>query len=131
MVCANPDRVVQRGDKMIYCAGALADLYEAAGRHGGDGRQALSRRSTTSRARRPSRSPAGRSDPARILAVGDGIATDVKGANAQGLDIGCSSPPASMRARRRTGAGGSTRPLDALLGARRPRRAARMGELAW
>ena len=27
MICANPDRVVQRGDRLIYCGGALADLY--------------------------------------------------------------------------------------------------------
>ena len=27
MLCANPDVVVERGDKLVYCAGALADLY--------------------------------------------------------------------------------------------------------
>ena len=31
MVCANPDIVVQRGDKLIYCGGSLADLYESLG----------------------------------------------------------------------------------------------------
>src|SRR5207253_1177436 len=31
MICANPDRVVQRGDRLIYCAGALADLYAGLG----------------------------------------------------------------------------------------------------
>src|SRR5262249_55896833 len=31
MICANPDEVVERGDKLIYCAGAIADLYAAAG----------------------------------------------------------------------------------------------------
>ena len=31
MVCANPDVVVERGDKLVYCAGAIADLYAAAG----------------------------------------------------------------------------------------------------
>ena len=30
-ICANPDRVVQRGDQLIYCAGALADLYARLG----------------------------------------------------------------------------------------------------
>jgi HAD superfamily hydrolase (TIGR01459 family) len=30
-ICANPDKVVRRGDKLIYCAGALADLYTALG----------------------------------------------------------------------------------------------------
>ena len=27
MVCGNPDLVVERGDKLVYCAGAIADLY--------------------------------------------------------------------------------------------------------
>src|SRR3981081_4371740 len=31
LICANPDVVVERGDKLVYCAGALADLYAAAG----------------------------------------------------------------------------------------------------
>jgi HAD superfamily hydrolase (TIGR01459 family) len=31
MICANPDKVVQRGDKLVYCGGALADLYAGLG----------------------------------------------------------------------------------------------------
>ena len=31
MVCANSDIVVQRGDTLVYCAGALADAYAALG----------------------------------------------------------------------------------------------------
>ena len=31
LICANPDRIVQRGDKIIYCGGALADVYESLG----------------------------------------------------------------------------------------------------
>src|SRR5262245_39080780 len=31
MICANPDIVVERGDKLVYCAGALADAYAALG----------------------------------------------------------------------------------------------------
>ena len=31
MVCANPDVVVERGDTLVYCAGALADAYAALG----------------------------------------------------------------------------------------------------
>ena len=31
MICANPDLVVHRGHKLVYCAGALAELYEALG----------------------------------------------------------------------------------------------------
>jgi HAD superfamily hydrolase (TIGR01459 family) len=86
MVCANPDRIIHRGDKLIYCAGALADLYQELGGEVvmvgkpyapiyGIAREAVERLSG-----RPI-------DPTRILAIGDGIPTDVKGANAQGLDI--------------------------------------------
>jgi HAD superfamily hydrolase (TIGR01459 family) len=32
MVCANPDLLVERGDTLIYCAGAWADAYVALGR---------------------------------------------------------------------------------------------------
>ena len=31
MICANPDIVVERGDRLVYCAGALADVYAALG----------------------------------------------------------------------------------------------------
>src|SRR5262249_26249654 len=31
MVCANPDVVVERGDRLVYCAGAIADLYALGG----------------------------------------------------------------------------------------------------
>ena len=27
MLCANPDLVVERGDRLVYCAGSLADRY--------------------------------------------------------------------------------------------------------
>jgi HAD superfamily hydrolase (TIGR01459 family) len=31
MICANPDKVVRRGDHLIYCSGALAERYSAMG----------------------------------------------------------------------------------------------------
>ncbi len=31
MICANPDIVVERGDQLVYCAGAIADRYAAKG----------------------------------------------------------------------------------------------------
>jgi HAD superfamily hydrolase (TIGR01459 family) len=73
MVCANPDIVVERGDKLVYCAGAIADLYAAAG---GDVLYAVAR------------SVRGRETaPARVLAIGDSIHTDLKGAAAYGIDF--------------------------------------------
>ena len=31
MVCANPDVVVERGPKLVYCAGSIANLYATMG----------------------------------------------------------------------------------------------------
>ena len=86
MICANPDKVVQRGPRLIYCGGALADLYLTLGGavimagkpHPPIYRAALAKAAEL--AERPV-------DPARVLAIGDGIVTDVAGANTQGLDV--------------------------------------------
>jgi HAD superfamily hydrolase (TIGR01459 family) len=85
MLCGNPDLVVERGDKLVYCAGALADLY---GELGGEvlyaGKpyrpiydQALGQIATLTGAR-----------PAltRVLAIGDSVRTDLKGATDFGVD---------------------------------------------
>ncbi|THD59525.1 TIGR01459 family HAD-type hydrolase [Phenylobacterium sp.] len=86
MVCANPDIVVQRGDKLIYCGGALAQLYASlGGRVAMAGKPwpaiyALSLAKAAESLGRPL-------DPARVLCIGDGLPTDVRGANAQGLDV--------------------------------------------
>jgi HAD superfamily hydrolase (TIGR01459 family) len=87
MICANPDRVVQRGDGLIYCAGALAELYEALG--GGEvvmaGKPfAPIYEACLARAGELLDRPV---DKARVLAIGDGVVTDAKGANAQGIDL--------------------------------------------
>lgn len=86
MVCANPDKVVQRGDKIILCAGSLADLYASLG-----GPVIMAGKPyppiydlcysaletmTGQAVAKP-----------RILAIGDGLPTDVLGANSQGLDL--------------------------------------------
>jgi HAD superfamily hydrolase (TIGR01459 family) len=85
MICANPDLVVERGSKLVYCAGALADLYHSLG---GDvlyaGKphrpiydEALAKAATV------------RGHPVahdRVLAIGDSIRTDLKGAVRLGVD---------------------------------------------
>jgi HAD superfamily hydrolase (TIGR01459 family) len=85
MICANPDRVVQKGDRLIYCAGAFADLYVELG-----GRVTMAGKPfgpiydlAMHEAERLLGRPVDRS---RVLCVGDGVVTDVMGANAQGLD---------------------------------------------
>ncbi|ALJ08077.1 TIGR01459 family HAD-type hydrolase [Brevundimonas sp. DS20] len=85
LICANPDRVVQRGDQLIYCGGALADLYEALG-----GRVVMAGKPfgpIYDLALREAEGLLGRPvDRSRVLCIGDGVVTDVMGANAQGLD---------------------------------------------
>jgi len=86
MICANPDRVVQRGPRLIYCGGALAELYEQLGGKvtmAGKPHAAIYDACLAEAGRLMGHAPARR----RVLAIGDGVATDVAGANSQGLDI--------------------------------------------
>lgn len=85
MICANPDIVVNWGGRMIWCAGALAEIYEALGGaviYGGKPHPPIYEVAMTALARAAGR-PAAK---ARILVVGDGLKTDIAGANAQGID---------------------------------------------
>ena len=85
MICGNPDLVVERGDKLVYCAGAVADLY---GELGGEVlyagkphppiyQECLSRIAAL-RGGEPPR--------ARVLAIGDSVRTDLTGATNMGID---------------------------------------------
>ena len=86
MICGNPDVVVERGDhQLVYCAGAIADAYLHAG---GDVLYA-------GKPYRPiydmavEKAEAARGRPVaheRVLAIGDSVRTDVKGAQAFGVD---------------------------------------------
>jgi HAD superfamily hydrolase (TIGR01459 family) len=86
MICANPDIVVQRGDRMIPCGGALARLYGELG-----GRTVMAGKPHPpiyERCLVVAEDLIGRPvDRARVLAIGDGVATDIAGANGQGLDV--------------------------------------------
>ncbi len=84
MVCANPDLVVHIGDHLAYCAGALAQLYAELGGEvvmAGKPHAPIYRVGLAAVARGLGRAP----DRSRLLCIGDGIGTDVKGANAQDL----------------------------------------------
>jgi HAD superfamily hydrolase (TIGR01459 family) len=86
MVCANPDVVVERGDTLVYCAGALADAYAALGGevlycgkpYAPIYEAALDKAAALRGGSRPALS--------RVLAIGDSVRTDLSGAAAFGLD---------------------------------------------
>lgn len=86
MICANPDRVVEDGDRIIYCGGAIADLYEA---HGGIVRMIGKpfRPIYAEALHQAERARGGALDRARILAIGDSVRTDAIGAAGAGLDL--------------------------------------------
>jgi HAD superfamily hydrolase (TIGR01459 family) len=86
LICANPDRVVEHGDRLVYCGGALADLYEA---RGGLVRMAgKPYRPIYDEALRLAEEAAGyRLDRGRVLAIGDSVRTDAIGAANAGLDL--------------------------------------------
>jgi HAD superfamily hydrolase (TIGR01459 family) len=85
MICANPDRVVQRGDRLIYCGGALAELYASLG--GPVVMAGKPHAPIYALALAEAAALGGRAlDHARVLCVGDGIATDLAGAAALEID---------------------------------------------
>jgi len=84
MLCANPDLMVERGDKMVYCAGSLAAAYEAM-----DGEVVYAGKPHLpiyELAQSMVRDGLGREVAKdRLLAIGDGLRTDIKGAAAAGI----------------------------------------------
>jgi len=79
MVCANPDIVVERGHKLVFCGGALARLYEDLGGEAilvGKPHAPIYDAARTKLAELGGRKP---------LAVGDGLGTDIRGAVDNGL----------------------------------------------
>lgn len=83
MICANPDIVVQRGDRLIYCGGAIASAYEEAG----------GRATYAGKPHAPIydhclallEQDGFVADRARTLVIGDGPKTDIRGALRQGF----------------------------------------------
>lgn len=84
MICANPDIQVRVGDRLIWCAGALAAIYEELGGeviYPGKPHSIIYRFARERLAALP-----GLPATPRLLAIGDGPITDIKGANSQGID---------------------------------------------
>ena len=85
LLCANPDIVVERGDRLIYCAGALADAYAALGGevyYAGKPYRPLYDLALSQAAKARNAAPA----LDRVLAIGDSVRTDLKGAHDLGVD---------------------------------------------
>jgi HAD superfamily hydrolase (TIGR01450 family) len=85
-ICANPDIVVHSGERLIYCAGAIAERYAALGgpviQAGKPYPEIYGRAiAAAAAARRDTRGHP------RVLAIGDGLATDLKGAINAGIDM--------------------------------------------
>ncbi|MGI9413390.1 MAG: TIGR01459 family HAD-type hydrolase [Hyphomicrobiales bacterium] len=85
LYCANPDIVVRRGDRLLPCAGALAELYERMG-----GQVVIAGKPHAPIYRRTLRLLGERRGGAvgedELMVIGDGIATDIKGAADFGLE---------------------------------------------
>ena len=85
LICANPDIVVERGDRLVYCAGAIAELYRELGGDVifyGKPHRPIYERAMALAAERQSH-PIERS---RVLAIGDSVRTDLAGAHGFGID---------------------------------------------
>ena len=85
LLCANPDIIVDFGDTRLFCAGAIAQAYDAMGGESlyfGKPHPPIYDLAR----RRYAALPGAMGDP-RILAVGDGIGTDVQGAVGEGIDV--------------------------------------------
>jgi HAD superfamily hydrolase (TIGR01459 family) len=86
LICANPDKVVERGDRIEYCAGAIADIYA---QQGGEVLMAgKPYRPIYEEAKKLADSAAGRVlEQSRLLCIGDSVRTDATGAAGFGADL--------------------------------------------
>lgn len=85
-ICANPDIVVERGERLIWCAGALARDYAQLG-----GRTLIAGKPHApiyEAAMAAVSDIVGRTaERSEVIAIGDGMMTDVKGAADNGFDV--------------------------------------------
>jgi HAD superfamily hydrolase (TIGR01459 family) len=85
LICANPDIVVERGDRLIYCAGAIAELYRELGGDVifyGKPHQPIYERAMALAVDRRGHAI----ERERVLAIGDSVRTDLAGAHGFGID---------------------------------------------
>ena len=77
MLCANPDRIVHVGDKLVYCAGSIADVYTAM-----EGQVTFIGKPYKEVYRLCFEGLGTR----QVMAIGDGMPTDIAGAVGAGID---------------------------------------------
>ncbi|MGH6734963.1 MAG: TIGR01459 family HAD-type hydrolase [Methyloceanibacter sp.] len=85
MICANPDHLVERGHRLVYCAGALAAVYERMGGsvlYAGKPHPPVYELALETISRLAGRE-IGKHE---VLAIGDGVNTDIAGAEGFGID---------------------------------------------
>jgi HAD superfamily hydrolase (TIGR01459 family) len=85
MICANPDHMVERGHRLVYCAGALAAVYETLGGkviYAGKPHMPVYELALETAGRLAGETL----DRERVLAIGDGLKTDIAGAGSFGID---------------------------------------------
>lgn len=124
MICANPDVTVERDGRIIYCAGAIARAYEQIGgavAYAGKPYVPIYKLTfETLEELRP-----GSADRKRLLAIGDGVHTDIAGAAAAG--VASLFVASGLHAK----SGLDAAALAALFPAEMPRPIAAMTKLAW
>ena len=85
MICANPDKIVRKGDRILYCAGSLAERYAARG-----GKVLMAGKPFPPiydlAMAEAARLRGGAVQRSQVLAIGDGPETDIRGAADYGLD---------------------------------------------
>jgi len=84
MICANPDIVVERGGDLIWCAGAVARLYQDLG--GAVHQVGKPFQPAYAAALAAIAAAGGPTDRRAVLAVGDALATDMRGAADHAID---------------------------------------------
>jgi HAD superfamily hydrolase (TIGR01459 family) len=85
MICANPDHLVERGHRLVYCAGALAAIYHTMGGrvvYAGKPYAPIYELALETISSIAERSVA----TGEVLAIGDGVNTDIAGAAKLGID---------------------------------------------
>jgi ribonucleotide monophosphatase NagD (HAD superfamily) len=86
LICANPDKFVEVGDKLVYCGGAMADIYAERGGQvlmAGKPFRPIYEEAFALAERAGGRAIA----PGRVLAIGDSARTDAQGAANFGAEL--------------------------------------------